>query len=246
MDINEPITNKLLVDIMKKVKQNKVTMEIFWKEIFKAKFLCPIDMELGSTSQKEKQKIVLGEETNISLLSIDNGKGEHFLMAFTDWDELKKWKQNQKTLILLYDDYQEIILRKESMYQGIVINPFGENIVLDRKILASTRENMETVQKGESVMLGKPKEYPTDLVNELKKYFVIMKSVDKAYLLWMVRGNESSYLLVIDSKMSTQQLFPSIGQICQPFLRGKLLDIILADSSLGKAAIEEQTPFFIK
>ena len=73
-----------------------------------------------------------------------------------------------------------------------------------------------------------------------------MQNVEKAYLLWIVRGNESSYLLVLDSKISPQQLFPLIGQICQPFLKGKLLDMVLADSGLGKGAIEGQTPFFTR
>ena len=107
-------------------------------------------------------------------------------------------------------------------------------------------DNEQIIQKGESVMLGIPKEYPTDMVNKLKEYFVKMQNVDKAYLLWMVRGKESSYLLVLDSKISPQQLFPLIGQICQPFLNGKLLDMVLANSGLGKSAIEGQAPFFVR
>ena len=72
-------------------------------------------------------------------------------------------------------------------------------------------DNEQIIQKGESVMLGIPKEYPTDMVNKLKEYFVKMQNVDKAHLLWMVRDKESSYLLVLDSKISPQHLFPLIG-----------------------------------
>ena len=46
--------------------------------------------------------------------------------------------------------------------------------------------------------------------------------------------------------MSSQQLFPLIGQICQPFLEGKVLDMVLANSGLGKSAIEGQIPFFVR
>ncbi len=248
MDINKPITNPDLVNVIKGIKQGSKEEELFWEEIFKAKFLCPIKMEIGKTTQKDKHQIVLGEGTSIALLSIDNERSEHFLMAFTDWDELKKWKQNpnQQTLILSYEDYQGIITKNDSVYQGMVINPFGENIVLDRQMLNNTRKNEHIIQKGESVMIGIPKEYPTDMVNKLKEYFGKMQNVEKAYLLWMVRGKESSYLLVLDSKISPQQLFPLIGHICQPFLKGKLLDMVLANSGLGKGAIEGQTPFFTK
>lgn len=248
MDINKPITNANLVNVIKAIKKGNNKEELFWKEIFKAKFLCPINMEIGKTTQKGNHKIVLGEGTSIALLSIDNKQSEHFLMAFTDWDELKKWKKNyaQQTLILSYEDYQEIVIKNDSAYHGMVINPFGENIILDRQMLKNTRKNEHIIQKGESVMIGIPKEYPTDMVNKLKEYFATMQNVEKAYLLWMVRGKESSYLLVLDSQISPQQLFPLIGRVCQPFLREKLLDIVLANSGLGKGAIEGQTPFFIK
>ena len=248
MDINKPITNPNLVNAIEEIKQGNKKEELFWDEVFKAEFLCPINMEIGKISQKENYKIVLGEGTSITLLSIDNEQSEHFLMAFTDWEELKKWKQNhdQQTLILSYEDYQGIIIKNDSPYQGMVINPYGQNIVLDRQMLTNTRKNEQIIQKGESVMLGIPKEYPTDMVNKLKEYFVKMQNVDKAHLLWMVRDKESSYLLVLDSKISPQQLFPLIGQICQPFLNGKLLDMVLANSGLGKSAIEGQAPFFVR
>lgn len=248
MDINKPITNPNLVNVIKEIKRGNKKEKLFWEEMFKAKFLCPIDMELEKTSKKENQKIILEKETSIALLSIDNEQGEHFLMAFTDWDELKKLNQNenQQTLILTYEDYQGIIIKNNSVYKGMVINPFGENIVLNRQILSHTRKNEQTIQKGESVMLGMPKEYPVDMVNKLKRYFVTTQNVDKAYLLWMVRGKEAGYLLVLDSKMPPRQLFPLIGQVCQPFLNGNLLDMVLAHSGLGKNAIEGQTPFFEK
>lgn len=248
MDINKPITNPNLVNVIKEIKQGNKEGELFWEEIFKAKFLCPIKMKIGKTTQKEKQQIVLEEETSVALLSIANERSEHFLMAFTDWDELKKWNHdhNQQALILSYEDYQGIIIKNDSAYQGMVINPFGENIVLDRQIMNNTRKSEHIIQKGESVMIGIPKEYPTDMVNKLKEYFAKMQNVEKAYLLWLVRGKESSYLLVLDSPISPQQLFPPIGQICQPYLKGKLLDMVLADSGLGKCAIEGQTPFFTR
>lgn len=248
MDINKPITNPNLVNVIKAIKQGNKKEELFWEEIFKAKFLCPINMETGKITQKENHRIALGEGTSIALLSIENKQNEYFLMAFTDWDELKKWKQNfaQQTLVLSYEDYQEIIIKNDSAYHGMVINPFGENIVLDRQVLNNTRKNEHIIQKGESVMIGIPKEYPADMVNKLKEYFAKIQNVEKAYLLWMVRGQDSSYLLVLDSPISSQQLFPPIGHICQPFLKGKSLDIVLANSGLGKVAIEGQPPFFTK
>lgn len=248
MNINKPISNPNLVNIISEMKQGKKKEELFWEEIFRAKFLCPINANLRKESQKKHRKIVLEEGKNIALLSLDNENGEHFLMAFTDWDELKKWKQidEQQALILEYEDYQEIVNKNNLVCQGMVINPFGENIVLNSKILSDTRKKEQIVKKKENVMLGFPKEYPIDMVNKLKEYFVITQIVDKAYLLWMVRGKEASYLLVLDADISPELLIPSIGQICKPFLGEKLLDIVFANSGLGKEAIAGHNPFFVK
>ena len=115
MDINEPITNPDLMNVIREVKRGNKEEELFWEEIFKAKFLCPINMEINKSTQNENHKIVLGEGTRIALLSVDNEQGEHFLMAFTDWDELKKWKQNQdqQTLVLSHEDYEGIIIKDD-------------------------------------------------------------------------------------------------------------------------------------
>lgn len=144
MDINTPITNEILVDIIRKVKQNEVGEELFWEEIFKAKFLCPVKMNIGEKVQSEDNEIVLEQGSNISLLSIDNSQGEHFLMAFTDWNEVTKWRQeeNQQTLILKYEDYQKILMKNDSPYHGMVINPFGENVVLSKQLMINTNENL--------------------------------------------------------------------------------------------------------
>lgn len=246
MDINKPISNPELLNLIKGIKHNKADENLFWQELFKAKFLCPVKMEIKNTIPKKNEKIVLEEKTDISLLSIDNSNGEHFLMAFTDWKELRKWNgdANQKALVLTYEEYQNILSNNNSPYQGIVINPFGENLALNKQLLLNNKQSTQTIKKGESVMLGIPREYPTDMVNMLKDYFKSNQCVERAYLLWMVRGDEGSYLLILDSKISPQKLFPIIGKMCNPFLKGKLLDMIPADSGFGKNAIEGQTPFY--
>ena len=75
-------------------------------------------------------------------------------------------------------------------------------------------------------------------------YFDKEKSVDKAFLLWMVRGEEGSYLLILDSKEEPNSLYPRVGKFCIRFLRDKMLDMVSADSDFGKNAIREHKPFY--
>lgn len=246
MNINEAITNEKLVDVMRRLKQNSANQEGFFKEVYEAKFLCPVNMELKDTFHNGN-KIVTGEGTSISLMSLVNNEGQHFLMAFTDWEELRKWnkKDNQKTLVLTCDDYRNAMRQPDSPYQGMVINPYGENIILSLSLLNNIKKNEYVAQKAEKVMIGIPSEYPVEMVNMLSEYFGKNNNVFKSYLLWMVRGEEASYLLVLDSKVPSNQLFPHVGEMCHSFLKGELLDIVSANSAFGKSVIENQTPFFI-
>lgn len=173
MDLNIPIANPNLVNIIKDIKQGKNIEVLFWKEIYKAKFLCPVNMDNLKVTNKKNNEVRLDEEAELSFLSIKNQNNQRFLMAFTDWNELNKWSKNQKQqiLVLSYEEYQKIFEKNDFVYQGIVINPYGENLVLDKQILKKTMNKEPVAKKGESVMIGIPKEYPTDMTNRLKDFF---------------------------------------------------------------------------
>jgi len=191
--------------------------------------------------------MTVGEGSTIALTSIDDQQGTHFLMAFTDWKEIRKWTQeeNIQTVILACEDYQQILTKEDSLYAGFVINPYGANIVLDKEILENVHSSEMTMQAGESVMVGVPKDYPTDMVEKLKQRFEEIRDIKCAYLLWMVRNAEMSYLLVLDASGSEQKLFPVVGEICQPYLKGSFLDMVSLNSQFGQNAAKNQKPFYI-
>lgn len=166
-------------------------------------------------------------------------------MAFTDWDELKKWKnmQKQQTFLFSIEDYKTIVLGNQ-YYAGVIINPFGASLIFDREKLEDIRLNQDAIKKEESVMIGEPRDYPQDMLDKLKDYFQSTKIVDKAYLLWMARGNETSYLLVLSSKLPPQEIFPIVGEMCKPYLNGKLLSMVPLNSSFGKNTVENQRAFY--
>ena len=64
---------------------------------------------------------------------------------------------------------------------------------------------------------GIPAEYPTELINELCVYFDKERSVDKAFLLWMVRGEEGSYLLILIQKKNLIVYTQELEKFCIRF-----------------------------
>ena len=45
MDINRPVENPALLDAMNQLRQGKGSEEVFFSELFQAKFLCPAQVE---------------------------------------------------------------------------------------------------------------------------------------------------------------------------------------------------------
>ena len=246
MNINNPIENPKLVQCMHDMKIDESKEGMFFDELSKAKFLCPAVLDIKSSDESQDGKIVLGEGTTISMSSLTDQAGNHFLMAFTDWKEVRKWtnEDNPQMLVIDYNDYQSIILENESKYAGFTINPYGQNIVISRELINNIYSGEKVMKKGESVAIGLPKDYPEEMVRALKQYFTESKKIKSAYLLWMVRDGEQSYLLVLDSDEKPEMLYPLIGDICIPHLNGKFVDMIPLNSSLGLSATEEQRPFY--
>ena len=186
MNIKEPISNLKLVEAIEGLSNNNATQQKFFTEFAQAKLLCPADIHLQNSS-KDGNEIVVGEGSSISIKHLEDTKGNKFLIAFTDWEELYKWNSSkeQQTVIFGYKDFQNIMKESRDVYTGMVINPFGANIVITLPMLDGM-ENDCIIKKEEQVFIGIPAEYPTELINELCVYFDKEKSVDKAFLLWMV------------------------------------------------------------
>lgn len=180
------------------------------------------------------------------MYSIKNEKEESFLMGFTDWTEFHKWNKGEKhpqALLLSCIDYMKIITQNSDK-EGFVINPYGKEVLIRKKDFNYILSRSSIIKKGSPIMVGVPKEYPSDMVSELKMYFTTIKIVKAAYLLWTVKGEETSYLLVIDCCGNTEEEFHKIADICRPFLKGKLLDMISFNTSFAKDVVKNQKPFY--
>ncbi|MEG0564352.1 enhanced serine sensitivity protein SseB [Anaerorhabdus sp.] len=248
MDINKPVTNYQLLNAIDEMRKDNKKEQIFINELFKAKFLCPAQAQLNNFNKNNIGQIITGEAGTISLASLDDQQGKHYLIAFTDWKELSKWKQEEivQTLILTCEDYKRILTKEDSPYAGFVINPYSANILLDKDTLENIHSNEMLIHAGETVLIGEPNDYPTDMVEKLKDMFKKLTEIGSAYLLWMARNEEMSYLLVIDTINGNEHdLFPKVGEVCKPYLKGKFLDIVLLSSQFGQSAIENQKPFYI-
>ena len=126
MEFNKPVSNPMMVGSIELLKAEDTPehRQMFLDELQKAKFLSPVVID----------PVPVPDE---------NGRVT-IAMAFTDWTELKRWRdeENQQTFAMNFDDYAGMLLRKDAQGNispalGFVINPFGGNIVVTREMVAS-------------------------------------------------------------------------------------------------------------
>lgn len=248
MDINKPITNFKLVEILEEIKNNYSHQKEaeFFEELVCTKFLVPITND--SLAECSSGETTLKENATIKFIAINDSKGNAYLPIFTDWEEVKKWNSddNIKMLILTFQDCKAIAMVEDNEHKGFVLNPCGQNIVFGEELIRQIERENGKPEKEETVMLGIPENYPVQMVEAIKKSLVHMPSVKSAYLLLMIRGeSDKSYLLIVDSSEEHNGIFEKIGDIAMEYLgEEEKLDFVPLSSEFGQSAIEGHTPFY--
>ena len=117
--------------------------QMFLDELQKAKFLSPVVIDPVPVPD-ENGRVTIARDAKVQFPMLSTEDGRKFFMAFTDWTELKRWRdeENQQTFAMNFDDYAGMLLRKDAQGNispalGFVINPFGGNIVVTREMVAS-------------------------------------------------------------------------------------------------------------
>lgn len=147
IDISTPVTNIKLVKLIRefyKSKSNEFRDKILFEIVINANFIMPVDFktDLDKTSINYTPPT---ENNFLYLLALPNKENKNLCVAFTDWIELHKWKSsvNQKAMVLSFDDYVSFIEKRKG-FEGIIINPFGESIILNKTMINDLKKWRDT------------------------------------------------------------------------------------------------------
>lgn len=212
-------------------------------EVMKAQFLIPAFVQKDSDDDGYN---AINDTTEVNYRYIKDKKGDKFCLAFTDWEELRKWDNDCKEAILSnFDNYAELVLNDANDFRGFVINPYGENLIFKKELVASLKE--QKIQRMQSkVYLGEPKEVPSELLDTLSNYVSEIPGVNAAYYRLMLQGNIQSHLIIVDMDGDVNETFDKIAEITSPFLEDKLLKLTSVETGLGKEATKDLAPFYKK
>lgn len=166
------------------------------------------------------------EKGGISLELLVSAAGAQYLPAFYDKNSpLGKFSQEnlvQMEFRMLRNTFTDM----PEEIAGIVIEPFGENIAMDRKGLFAYDAAVQgmTVKRNEhrgKVEFWIPDRMPKGLYDALRDFFRIQIGVNQAWvLLAREKGEAEPHLLIaVDFFGNRIHLFPKLAEIVKPFMQ---------------------------
>lgn len=145
MEFNKPVSNPMLIGTIELMKADNSQQHrgMFVNEMMKAEFLTPVLIS-PAPEPDPNGRLVIGKGSKVQFPSLSVPDGRQFLMAFTDKMEFEKWRPGEEkySFALTFDDYVSMLLHKDEQGNsgpaiGMVINPFGCNLILHRDMIAN-------------------------------------------------------------------------------------------------------------
>lgn len=268
-EINIPVTNPKLQNAMVRFFQRLYSKNNYegkerdlqrledkmLAEVVDAKYLLPMQLKGINKEDQEKQgEVKLNKGAIMEFAALADNNNEEWAAAFTDWVEFEKaydkniWKGN----IVTYDD----LLSISKEMKGIVINYRGIPLRLsdqNKKVIEEYRKRRnsndtkvkeDVIEKETKIILGEPKEYPSEMIESIKKYMKKEKSIKKAYLRLMIKDNTQSHLIIVDAEGNKDAVFREIANVAVNHSKGMFVDIV--DVNGFEDTIKSIEPFYKK
>lgn len=255
-NFTEEVTNPSLVSAIREEQNRSIREQRIISEAMKAKFLAPIVVSPSPVTAEESNQAIFKKGTTIAFHTIENTGHQKFFIVFSDWDALRKWRneENQQTLVISYEDICGMALNEKADSAGFVINPFTDDVIFSKDLILRLKEEQSrranggvtecVVQKDTQVFLGQPKVYPKQMVDEISKYLKTRKNVKSAYFFLMMKEGEQSYLIIVDFTGDKKELFGGIAKSVEKHLNGMYLDMSSLDSGFAADSIKNTKPFY--
>lgn len=242
--------------IFQENKKDSIAPELWqmlFSEIFKGEYIIPVDSSKLVVDKKSGNEFNISKDSRISFPILENKDGKKYYPFFTDWNEYRKFdKDTQYTIMAAgFKDMERFVDKAD----GIVINPFGANIILNYDMLSTITEASKELKKETSkelkketskISVGDPKEYPLQMVRKISETLWDKDYIKAAYLKLMLKNREESYLVALEGKLpeKPQELYNEIAEHALPDANNIPIDFIDYSSDFAKKVFKDSEPFY--
>ncbi|MGN0612840.1 MAG: enhanced serine sensitivity protein SseB C-terminal domain-containing protein [Porcipelethomonas sp.] len=219
--------------------------QMLFAEIFKGEYIIPADTSKLKVKTSSGNEISVTNDSRIGFPLLENKDGKKYYPFFTDWNEYRKYDRETKYSIMAagFKDMERFVDKAD----GIVINPFGANIIINYEMLSAIAEASKELKKETSkISVGDPKTYPLEMVRKISEVLWDKEYISAAYLKLMLKNREQSYLVALEGQLpeKPQELYNEIAQKALPSAENIPIDFIDYSSDFAKKAFKDAQPFY--
>ena len=263
----QPVSNPALNEAAKalRAENNAQNLNVVINALTRAVLIAPARVDMSEAPQPDANgRIAVPKNTRINFSLIKTKDGKSYFPAFSNEEELRKWKQGpiHQVMVLRFDDYARM-LEQNSAVSGFVVDPFGDNLRFESKMVASIKQQHDAavaraqaglrqtkVKPGDKITIVEPSVYPDQLLDPLCEALADNQKVAAAYLqVMLVNDTDRYYLLVLDAPRDDQMLL-AVSKALRGYMtspdRKMEINITTSDTPLGQQGMRDSEPFYVR
>lgn len=253
-ELHRLITNRRTTPENDASAQNTLMDAIATEIVMQAKFICAVNISPKPT-QESDGRYKLDDNAKISFMLLENPKFGKIFPVFTDDSELEKCDAFSDYYTIITDfDYISGVIADGGACEGLMINPFDDNLFISRNAVSKWREKKQVLKTGRAnhlvtgntpVDIYTPNPYPLRLSNKLCEIAKKLPEVNALWLRGITLNGDKGYLLVINAPQPDR--FYDVFGVAGKDLIGKMpLHIVPLYGDLGRRAAHNVLPIYSK
>ena len=260
INVNDAVENPRLSGLLSEVaaENDRGVLSAAYEELaLRAHLLAVVTFSVPPRRTGDNEAI-FDKGSTLQFPGLARADGSSYFPLFTDWRELRRWPRlpaSPQTMILRFDDIVALAL-KDGSNAGIVLNPFGASLTIPREQLSLLCQQRDLATKGVAkrcmekdtpVRIGEPAQKPQAMLAAVADAAKTMPEVKRLWLRLMEQNGEFSWLVVVEhTEKSPDALFAALAAAAKPYLTERMLDMVGYDTTFGKSAAGDATPFYQK
>ena len=212
-----------------------------------AKLLAPVILEevLDEKDREPDGSVALQRKTKVQYTMFAKPDGTKLFPAFTDWDELHKWKEGPcQTVIMTVRDYVQLLLREGT---GLVLNPKGQNVFVPKSMILPAPKPV-VFDKTRPIGIADPTDLPEKIVEGVQKALGAQPKIKEGWLRIMQQDQKRAWLMVLELDEGTElkEIMQPLLQALAPIMAQTSMTLTLRSSDLGQKATSQGLPLYIR
>lgn len=243
--VAEHLARRKTIDSDDSKAQNELMNTIVGELVMNTTFIAPA--ELGDATDGEQ---------SVTFQLIQSPQGTRFFPVFTSSEDLEAWEDRKKTdtVQVTFDGYAELLKNNGTM-GGIAVNPFTDNLRIDRRLVLQWYERKQHVVNGyanHTITNDSQYEfyeldpYPTELSDKLCETAKAQPGVQRIWLRGIKLEGVDGFLAVVEADGNHAELFPELGNAARELLGSSQLHLVQYGPGFGELAVEGVDPIYTK